>query len=236
MKIYPAIDIKDGKAVRLYQGDYNAVTVYGDPVVTACEFSAAGAKQLHLVDLDGALDGVQTNRATIEKIAASSGAFVEIGGGIRDRKAIDSYLSAGVGRVILGSIAVEKFDFVVEAVKEYGDKIAVGVDAKNGQVAIHGWKTLTDLKTIDFCNRLYDVGVGAVICTDISRDGTLEGPNFSVYEDLVKINGLNVIASGGVSILDDLVRLDGIGVSGAILGKALYEKRVTLSEALALDI
>lgn len=235
MKIFPAIDIRGGNAVRLYQGDYQNETVYSSsPIEVAADFLRQGAKQLHVVDLDGALDGALTNSALIRQIAGLD-MFVEVGGGIRDDAAVEAYLSAGVNRVILGSAAVEDHKFLERTVKRFGSAVAVGVDAKDGFVAVHGWKKITDVNAYSFSESVRDLGVNTVIYTDISRDGTMTSPNFEAYERLSKIEGLDVIASGGVSSLDDLRRLKEVGVYGAILGRALYLGAVSLADAIGLE-
>ncbi len=235
MKIYPAIDIRNGKAVRLLRGDYNKETVYdSDPLTVALGFFAKGASHLHLVDLDGAASGNTDNRALIERIVGAYGAFVEIGGGIRTLKAAEDYVNSGAKRIILGSAAYENPRLLANCLDKLGDKVAVGVDAINGLVAIHGWKTVTDLNAFEFCDKLYSQGVKTVIYTDISKDGAMCGPNFEAYNVLAKTN-LNIIASGGVSSLDDLARLKTSGVFGAILGKSLYEGAIDLTDALKLE-
>lgn len=235
MQIFPAIDIKDKKVVRLTFGDYDQIKTYADdPVVIAKNFLECGAKNLHVVDLDGAKDGKLANFDVIEKIAKNCGMFVEVGGGIRDEERIKKYIDCGVGRVILGTVAVENFAFVEQMAKKYGDKIAVGVDAKDGYVAIHGWKTITDVKSVDFCTKLRDAGVKTVIYTDISKDGALSGTNLQVYGELAKIDGLDVVASGGITFYDEIKSLKNMGTYGAILGKALYEGKLDLKKVLEL--
>lgn len=233
MEIYPAIDIKDGKAVRLFKGDYDKVTEYSDsPLSVAESIKAVGATNLHIVDLDGAKDGTLANFTTVKSIALKCGLFCEIGGGIRNEERIEAYLNCGVKRVIIGTAAIKDPDFLDRAVKEFNGYIAVGVDASDGKVAIDGWKTVTDVDSYEFCGRLRDKGVETVIYTDISRDGTLTGTNIDVYKELGKIKGLNVIASGGITYLDEIVRLKEMKVYGAILGKVLYEKKLDLKEVL----
>ena len=229
MQIFPAIDLSGGQVVRLYQGDYDQMTVYGaDPCAVARDFIAAGAKYLHVVDLDGAKDGTLANFESIAAIARQGGLYIEVGGGIRTEERIQQYLDLGVGRCILGTIAVKDFDFTARMAQKYGDKIAVGVDARDGYVAINGWKELSSETGIEFCKRLRDVGVKTVIYTDISRDGAEKGTNLELYRELAKIEGLNITASGGVSSLKELKELQTIGTHAAILGKALYTGRLDL--------
>ena len=229
MQIFPAIDLSGGQVVRLYQGDYDQMTVYGaDPCAVARDFIAAGAKYLHVVDLDGAKDGTLANFESISAIAKQGGLYIEVGGGIRTEERIQQYLDLGVGRCILGTIAVKDFDFTARMAQKYGGKIAVGVDARDGYVAINGWKELSDETGIEFCKRLRDVGVKTVIYTDISRDGAEKGTNLELYRELAKIEGLDITASGGVSSLEELKELQAIGTHAAILGKALYTGRLDL--------
>ena len=229
MQIFPAIDLSGGQVVRLYQGDYDQMTVYGaDPCAVARDFIAAGAKYLHVVDLDGAKDGTLANFESIAAIARQGGLYIEVGGGIRTEERIQQYLDLGVGRCILGTIAVKDFDFTARMAQKYGDKIAVGVDARDGYVAINGWKELSSETGIEFCKRLRDVGVKTVIYTDISRDGAEKGTNLELYRELAKVEGLNITASGGVSSLEELKELQTIGTHAAILGKALYTGRLDL--------
>ena len=229
MQIFPAIDLSGGQVVRLYQGDYDQMTVYGaDPCAVARDFIAAGAKHLHVVDLDGAKDGTLANFESIAAIAKQGGLYIEVGGGIRTEERIRQYLDLGVGRCILGTIAVKDFDFTARMAQKYGDRIAVGVDARDGYVAINGWKELSSETGIEFCRRLRDVGVKTVIYTDISRDGAEKGTNLELYRELAKIEGLDITASGGVSSLEELKELQAIGTHAAILGKALYTGRLDL--------
>lgn len=235
MQLYPAIDLRGGQVVRLFQGDYDQMTVYGsDPAAQATRFAEAGAKYLHVVDLDGAKDGTLANYSSIASIAAQGGLYVEVGGGIRTQERIEKYLSLGVGRCILGTIAVQDFDFTARMAKEYGSHIAVGVDARDGFVAINGWKELSREKGVDFCRRLFDAGVQAVIYTDISRDGAMQGTNLEVYEELRKIEGLQITASGGISNLNELEKLEAMGIDAAILGKSLYTGAIDLAQAVKL--
>ena len=233
MQIFPAIDLRGGQVVRLYQGDYDKMTVYGqDPCAVARDFIAAGAKYLHVVDLDGAKDGTLANFETIAAIARQGGLYIEVGGGIRTEDRIGRYLDLGVGRCILGTIAVKDFAFTARMARKYGDRIAVGVDARDGYVAINGWKELSSERGVDFCRRLLDAGVGTVIYTDISRDGAEQGTNLDLYRELAEIRGLHVTASGGVSSLGELKELRAIGTHAAILGKALYTGRLDLKTVI----
>ena len=233
MQIFPAIDLSGGQVVRLYQGDYDKMTVYGqDPCAVARDFLAAGAKYLHVVDLDGARDGTPANFASITAIAKQGGLYIEVGGGIRTEERIRRYLDLGVGRCILGTIAVKDFDFTARMAQTYGDRIAVGVDARDGYVAVNGWKELSRERGVDFCRRLYDAGVGTVIYTDISRDGAEQGTNLELYRQLAEIKGLKITASGGVSSLEELRQLKAAGTHAAILGKALYTGRLDLKTVI----
>ena len=229
MQIFPAIDLSGGQVVRLYQGDYDKMTVYGqDPCAVAREFIDAGAKYLHVVDLDGAKDGTLANFESIAAIAKQGGLYIEVGGGIRTEDRIRQYLDLGVSRCSLGTVAVKDFAFTVRMAEKYGEAIAVGVDARDGFVAINGWKELSTETGVDFCRRLYAAGVKTVIYTDISRDGAEKGTNLELYRELAGIEGLNVTASGGVSSLEELKELQTIGTHAVILGKALYTGRLDL--------
>ena len=234
MQIFPAIDLSGGQVVRLYQGDYDQMTVYGaDPCAVARDFIAAGAKYLHVVDLDGAKDGTLENFESIAAIAKQGGLYIEVGGGIRTEERIQQYLDLGVGRCILGTIAVKDFDFTARMAQKYGGKIAVGVDARDGYVAINGWKEVTDKKGMEFCEYLAGIGVKTVIYTDISRDGGLKGTNLEAYRQLAKIEGLDIVASGGISFEEEITALKET-TYGAILGKALYDGLLDLEKALEL--
>lgn len=233
MQIFPAIDLRGGQVVRLYQGDYDQMTVYGaDPCAVARDFLAAGARYLHVVDLDGARSGTAENFESIAALVRQGGLFVEVGGGIRTQVRIEQYLELGVDRCILGTIAVKDFGFTKEMARRYGAHIAVGVDARDGYVAVSGWEERTAERGVDFCRRLRDAGVGTVIYTDISRDGAEQGTNLPLYEELVKIEGLSITASGGISGLEELRQLRDMGVDAAILGKALYTGRLDLETVL----
>lgn len=233
MNIFPAIDLYDGKAVRLYQGDYNQMTVYDeDPLRVARVFAAAGAKYLHTVDLEGAKSGGTPNLELIRRLAAESGLFVEVGGGIRSMEVIDRYLAGGVGRVILGTAAVTDEALLRQALDKYGEKIAVGADLRDGCVAIKGWTEGSGLRWEDFFERLEKLGVRTVICTDISRDGAMRGANRALYREIQSRFRVDLIASGGVSSLEDVRALAGLGLYGAIIGKAWYTGAVDLREAI----
>lgn len=233
MLIFPAIDIKDGKVVRLFQGDYDQMTVYSeDPVQVAKTFKSCGATHLHLVDLDGAKEGRLVNFENIKEIIQEAGLFVQVGGGIRDMDRIKAYVDLGVHRVILGTAAVTRPEFLKEAIDSYGDKIAVGVDVKDHKVAINGWQDVTDMDSRDFLRALEKLGLSTVIYTDISKDGGLEGTNLKVYEELQKDYSFQIIASGGVTYMEELQELKKMGVYGAILGKALYAGSLILREVV----
>ena len=233
MIILPAIDLYDGKAVRLYKGDYDRMTVYSnDPLAVARDFEAAGAEYIHMVDLAGARDGTMPNFDTVAAVAANTGLKVEIGGGIRSEDAIRRYLDAGVSRVILGTAAITHWDFFQNMAAKYGPQLAAGVDCRDGFVAIKGWKELSAVTCFDFCQRLQDAGVGTVICTDISKDGAMGGTNRELYRNLTAQVDIDIIASGGVSSLEDIAALRAMGLHGAILGKAYYTGAVDLKEAI----
>ncbi len=235
MNIFPAIDLIGGKAVRLVRGDYEQMTVYStDPVSVARGFSAAGAKYLHVVDLEGARDGSTPNFDTVKALIEESGLLVEIGGGIRDMETVARYIDAGAYRVILGTAAVTDPAFLDAAIAAYGDKIAVGVDIRDGLVAIKGWTEVSKLSCFDFCRDLQARGVSSVICTDISKDGLLGGTNLALYAEMSKTFSLDITASGGVSSLEDVRKLTDMGLYGAILGKALYTGALDLSAAIAI--
>ena len=233
MKLYPAIDLRGGQAVRLYQGDYDQMTVYNaDPVAQAQAFLDAGARYLHVVDLDGAKDDTTANLETIAAIAALGGLFIEVGGGIRDEARIRRYLDLGVGRCILGTVAVKDFDFTARMAQCYGARIAVGVDMKDGFIAVNGWREVTPEPGVAFCRRCAAAGVQAVIATDIARDGTLQGTNLDLYRELLTIPGLEVTASGGIARMEELAELQAMGCHAAILGKSIYTGAIDLAEAV----
>ena len=234
MNIIPAIDLIGGKAVRLVKGDYNQVTVYSDdPCAVARSFEAAGAKLLHIVDLDGAKDGTTANFETIRNIISSTGLSVEVGGGIRTLDRVKQYSDIGVDRIIIGTAAVTDPEFLEQAVSLYGDKIVVGVDIKDGYVAIKGWTELSAVTCFEFCEKLQNLGVKTVICTDISKDGMMSGTNIELYREMSARFDLQIIASGGVSSLEDVKTLTAMNIFGAILGKALYTGAVELSDAIS---
>ena len=233
MYIYPAIDLYGGKAVRLYKGDYAQMTVYSDdPVSVARDFAAAGASHIHLVDLEGAKIGKPANLDTIAKIVEATGLFAEVGGGIRDMETVDSYLSIGVSRVILGTAAVKDPVFLQAALDKYGEKIAVGVDLKDGFVAIKGWTETSDLKAEDFFEKMQNMGVKTIICTDISRDGAMKGANRELYRELSSKFAIDLIASGGVSSMEDVTALAEMKLHVAIIGKANYIGAVDLKQSV----
>ena len=233
MYIYPAIDLFEGKAVRLYKGDYAQMTVYSEnPPEIAGAFRKAGATRMHLVDLEGAKKGIPSNTRTIRAIMDAFGGFVEVGGGIRNMETVDFYLSIGVDRVILGSAAVTDPAFLEAALAKYGSRIAVGVDLKDGYVAIHGWTQQSELTADAFFARMEALGVQTVICTDISRDGAMQGTNRQLYQELSRKYSIDLIASGGVSDLDDIRALAEMDIHGAIIGKAYYIGAIDLAAAI----
>lgn len=233
MEIFPAIDLFDKKAVRLYKGDYENMTVYSDkPWEIARDFSDNGAKYIHIVDLEGAKNGETPNLEIIKKIIENVSMFVEVGGGIRSMDVIEKYKNIGVNRVILGTAAVENFDFLKKAVEKYGDMIAVGVDIKDGYVAIKGWMEKSQYTCDEFMQKMQDVGVKTVICTDISKDGAMKGTNLDLYKALSEKFHVDIIASGGVSSIDDIVNLRKMNLYGAIIGKAYYTKAISIKEAI----
>lgn len=236
MQLYPAIDLRDGKCVRLTQGEFNRVKVYSDsPAEMAKHWESLGATYLHLVDLDGALAGKSINEGAIREIIRSVSIPVQLGGGIRSEEAVKHLLSLGVSRVIIGTKAVNNPEFIKRLTEIFGsEQIVVGVDAKNGFVATHGWEQVSDLPALDLCNRMAACGVKHVVYTDISKDGMLAGPNVAETKKLTMETGLDIIASGGVSCMEDLKNLFEAGIQGAIIGKALYETRVDLKQAVSM--
>ncbi|MBP5467409.1 MAG: 1-(5-phosphoribosyl)-5-[(5-phosphoribosylamino)methylideneamino]imidazole-4-carboxamide isomerase [Clostridia bacterium] len=234
MKIFPAIDLFNGEAVRLYKGDYNKKTVYGDPLAVAADFAACGATAIHVVDLEGALLGDTPNFDLIAEIKKKSGLFVEVGGGIRDGKTIEKYLNVGIDRVILGTAAVNDKELLKNAVNAYGDKIAVGIDVKDGFVAIKGWTEKSERTLMGFCAETVNSGVKTVICTDVSKDGAMTGANAPIYKELSAKFPINFIASGGVSSYGDIKALKDLGLYGAIIGKAYYTGAIDLKKAIEI--
>ena len=233
MEIFPAIDLKDAKVVRLTQGDFNRVRVYAeDPVDVASGFIGMGAANLHVIDLDGARDGALVNIGKIKELTGLGQMFVQVGGGIRDQESIEAYLGAGVDRVILGTAAVENFAFLERMVQKYGKHISVSVDARDGKVATHGWLNSSNIDAYLFCIELQNAGVQTIIFTDISRDGLLKGVNADLYANLNTALSCNIIAAGGVSGYGDISALRQIGLHGAIIGKALYEGNIDLAKVL----
>ena len=234
MILFPAIDLYEKKAVRLFKGDYQNMTVYSDdPIEIAKGFESSGATHIHVVDLEGAKNGTTPNLSVIQQIAEGTSLFVEVGGGIRSMETLATYFSIGVSRAILGTAAVTDEAFLKQAVDTYGEKIAVGADVKDGYVAIKGWLETSELACFDFCEKLATMGVKTVICTDISKDGMMSGTNLELYRELSGRFGMNIIASGGVSSLDDVRSLARMDIYGAILGKALYTGAVDLADAIA---
>lgn len=233
MIIFPAIDLYQNQAVRLYHGDYEQKTVYSyHPLDVAKDFLCQGATHIHLVDLEGARFGTTPHLPLICSIKKETGMFCEVGGGIRSEKVIASYIDSGIDRVILGTIAVEQPEFVEKMVSKYGDKIAVSVDSKNGFVAVKGWTEQSEKTTFDFCRFLQECSVNTIICTDIAKDGAMQGTNRSLYRELQKSVSLNIIASGGVSDIEDVKVLSGMGLYGAIIGKAYYTGSICLKKAI----
>ena len=233
MILFPAIDLSEGKAVRLLRGDYNRKTVFSDdPLSVARDFVACGATHVHLVDLDGAKDGTTPNSGVVKAIATKTPLFCEIGGGVRSLDTAEYYFSCGVDRVILGTAAVTDPAFLEAAVKEYGEKIAVGADVKDGEIAIRGWTEKSGVKLDDFMRKMVELGVGCVIVTDISKDGAMKGTNRELYRELSEKYGVPVTASGGVSDLSDVIALRELNLYGAIIGRAYYNGAIDLSEAI----
>lgn len=235
MIIFPAIDIKDNKCVRLLQGDFNKVNVYGDdPSKMAKKWEEKGAEYIHIVSLNGARGEGNMNDESIKKILQSVNIPIQIGGGVRDEKRIEDLLSMGVNRVIIGSMAVKNKELLKDLVKKYKEKIVVSIDAKNGKVAIEGWEEVSSLDSIELCKELEEIGVKTIVYTDISKDGMMVGPNFNIYDKLSKETSLDIIASGGVTTLEDVKELSLMNLYGAIIGKSLYENKIELKEALNL--
>jgi len=233
MKIFPAIDLFEKKAVRLYKGDYAQMTVYSEnPIEVAREFEKAGAEYIHMVDLEGAKNGTTPNLDIVKDIAENTSLFVEIGGGIRSMEVVKKYLENGVGRVILGTSAVTDEAFLKEAVDTYGEKIAVGADVKDGYIAIKGWMEKSQFSLEEFLSKMEQIGVKTIICTDISKDGAMKGTNLELYKALNEKYSLDIIASGGVSSINDITALREMNMYGAIIGKAYYTGAINLKEAI----
>ncbi|MBE6717991.1 MAG: 1-(5-phosphoribosyl)-5-[(5-phosphoribosylamino)methylideneamino]imidazole-4-carboxamide isomerase [Ruminococcaceae bacterium] len=233
MIIYPAIDLYDGKAVRLFKGDYAQMTVYSDnPTEIARDFLSQGATHIHLVDLEGAKLGTTPNLETVCKIKKDTNLFCEVGGGVRSIDVIDRYIDAGLDRVILGTAAVTDRTFAEKAVNKYGEKIAIGVDIKDGYVAVKGWTEKSNLDAFDFCLQMQNIGIKTLICTDISKDGAMKGTNHELYKELSKKCNMQIIASGGVSSIEDVKKLAEQNIYGAIIGKAYYTKAISIKEAI----
>lgn len=233
MNIFPAIDLYDAKAVRLFKGDYDKMTVYSEnPIEIARDFENSGARFIHIVDLEGAADGTTPNINIIKQIANETDLFTEVGGGIRSMEVVRSYLENGVDRVILGTAAVNDEEFLKQAVSEYGERIAVGIDIKDGFVATHGWTEKSEYNAYEFIKKMQSIGVKYIICTDISKDGAMQGTNRELYRDLSNEFDIHITASGGVSSLDDIKALKEMNIYGAIIGKAYYIGAIILSEAL----
>ena len=233
MFIFPAIDLYDGKAVRLLRGEYDQMTIYSEnPIEIARDFEASGASHIHMVDLEGAKTGETPNLEIVAQVARETSLFVEVGGGIRSMEVIDRYIDAGVGRVILGTAAVNDEEFLKAAVQKYGEKIAVGADIKDGFVAIKGWTEKSEYSCFDFCKKMQEIGVKTLICTDVSKDGAMQGTNRELYRELSKELDMQIIASGGVTDISDIKALSEMELYGAIIGKAYYTKAISLKEAI----
>ena len=236
MNIFPAIDLFGKKAVRLFKGDYNQMTVYSEnPIEIAYDFQNKGAKFIHVVDLEGAKEGTTPNIDIVKEIATKTNLFLEIGGGIRSIETVEKYLNAGASRVILGTAAVNDEAFLKEAISKYGNKIAVGADVKDGLIAIKGWTQKSEYTLEEFLSKMEALGVKNVICTDISKDGAMKGTNLELYAELSKKYSLDITASGGVSTIDDVRALAGMGIYGAIIGKAYYIGAIDLEEAIEVS-
>lgn len=233
MNIFPAIDLYAKKAVRLFKGDYNEMTVYSEnPIEIARDFEAKGARFIHMVDLEGAKDGTTPNLEIVAQVASQTGLFVEIGGGIRSLETLEKYFECGVDRAILGTSAVNDEKFLVKAVEKYGDKIAVGADVKDGYIAIKGWLEKSSLTLSEFFEKMQKIGVKTIICTDISKDGAMRGTNLEMYRELSQKYSLDIVASGGVSTINDVIELRKMNLYGAIIGKAYYTGAIDLKEAI----
>lgn len=233
MYIFPAIDLYEGKAVRLLRGEYDKMTVYSEnPIEIAYEFESLGASHIHMVDLEGAKNGGTPNIDIVRQVAEKTGLFVEIGGGIRSMDVIDVYIDAGIDRVILGTAAVQNTEFVKAAVDKYGGRIAVGADIKDGYVAIKGWTEKSQYTCFEFCDEMQNLGVKTLICTDVSKDGAMQGTNRELYKELSKKFNMQIVASGGVSTIDDVKVLAKMNLYGAIIGKAYYTNAISLKKAI----
>lgn len=233
MYIFPAIDLYGGKAVRLLRGEYDKMTVYSEnPIEIAYDFANKGATHIHMVDLEGARDGGTPNIDIVRQVAEETDLFVEIGGGIRSMDVIDAYIGAGIDRVILGTAAVKDREFVKSAVEKYGDKIAVGADIKDGYVAIKGWTEKSEFTCFEFCEQMQSLGVKTLICTDVSKDGAMQGTNRELYKELSEKFDMQIVASGGVSTIDDVKALADMNLYGAIVGKAYYTNAISLEETI----
>lgn len=233
MNIFPAIDLYDKKAVRLFKGDYNQMTVYSEnPIEIARDFENKGAKFIHMVDLEGAKDGTTPNLEIVAQVARETNLFVEIGGGIRTEETLKKYIDNGVDRVILGTVAVTDEEFLKKALANYGEKIAVGADVKDGYIAIKGWLESSNITLDKFFEKMQGLGVKTIICTDISKDGAMRGTNLKMYKELSQKYSMNIVASGGVSTMDDIVELRKMDLYGAIIGKAYYIGAIDLEKAI----
>lgn len=236
MRLFPAIDLYEGKAVRLYKGDYTQMTVYHEnPLEVAQDFREKGSACIHIVDLEGARFGTTPNLELIQRMAAETGLFTEVGGGIRSMEVVRTYLEHGIDRVILGTAAVKNEAFLRYAVEEYGERIAVGADIKDGRVAVSGWTEASPYSCEDFCEKMQEIGVKTLICTDISKDGAMQGTNLQLYKDLSERFSLDIVASGGVSSIEDIRALRAMDIYGAIVGKAYYIGAIDLKEALEVS-
>lgn len=233
MYIFPAIDLFDKKAVRLLKGNYEEMTVYSsNPLEIAQEFERSGAKHIHLVDLEGAKSGKPENLDVIRSVTENTNLFVEVGGGIRNAEIAEKYLSSGAGRIILGTAAVEDEDFLRYCAENYKDRVAVGVDIKDGYVAVKGWTEKSEFECFEFCEKISRMGIRYVICTDISKDGAMQGTNHELYRKLKENFSLNITASGGISDIEDILKLNSLGIYGAIIGKAYYTGAINIKEAI----
>ncbi|MFC3040179.1 1-(5-phosphoribosyl)-5-[(5-phosphoribosylamino)methylideneamino]imidazole-4-carboxamide isomerase [Virgibacillus xinjiangensis] len=236
MILFPAVDIKNGKCVRLTQGDYNKEKIYSDsPSETALKWQEKGAESLHIVDLDGAKTGESTNKASIKQIAKKTRIPIQVGGGIRSLGLIDEYIDAGISRVIIGTAAIHDKDFLRKAVNQYGEKIAVSIDARNGYVATDGWTETSSVKALDLAKELEELGVQTIVYTDILKDGMLQGPNFDELQTINEATAMNVIASGGITNKEDIQKLRSLHLFGAIIGKALYDGTLVFEQVAGGD-